>query len=491
MATLSYSFCMSLLHSTWQAALLWLVYMFAEKTLKHHFAPQQKKNLLFVSLAVQLVLFVLTFLIYYSQYRAEVPGSILPVTGIAIGNILPASIIKQYCPWIFTGYSFIIAFKLLKAAREWFLFKKQFRTGLVKPPVDLKLFTTEQQFHFGIKRKVQLWLSHHIGTPLTFGFFKPVIVLPVALVNQLSLQQAETLILHELEHIRSNDFILNWFLIAAETIFFFNPFVMALCKKIKLEREKNCDIRVTAFDYPPLLYAETLLKAQTVKQLAPQLLAEGYKIAAVNKPHHLLNRIQFFTNPANQIQQRKKILLPVLSLLLMTFFAAAILVQLPKAVSKKETTYIEPVNLLPLQADGAFPVVVNNVLQNLKQETAGKIAAAVLEQEPLIEKKIKQAAPLIQDIKLKAEKLAAEFAGDNILTPVSLTENDAAKQIVIREEESGSKNAVLKVYNVIFKDGKWIIQPQWKLAAKEINPADSLLLNDTSAPAEASTEMQD
>ncbi len=490
MALLSYSFCMSLLHSIWQAALLWLLFATADKILKQKFTPYQKKNLLFVSLAVQTVLFVFTFLIYYLQPDNGFPR-IINAAGLT--DLISPAFINQYAPWFFAAYIIVIGYKLVKSGYEWVLFKKQFNNGLVKPSIDLKLFTTTQQHHFGIRRRVQLWFSNTIHTPLTFGFFKPVIVLPVALVNQLSLTQAETLILHELAHIRANDFMLNWFLIIAETVFFFNPFITDLCKKIKIEREKYCDITVTAFDYPPLLYAETLLQAQTVKQLAPQLPAEGYRIAAVNKPQHLLNRIQFFINPANQLQQeRKKILLPVCSFILVTFIAATVLFQLKPGIKNQETAASEPLQTMPVQLDKALPVIVNNVLQQFTEENLSKISAAVEKQQPLIEKKLEQLQPLIKEIETRANKLAEDM-DPNFITPVAMQENDAAKQIVVREEQSGSKNAVLKVYNVIFKDGKWILQPQWRLAAKEMTAADSLRLIDTTNPVteKENTELQD
>ena len=62
-----------------------------------------------------------------------------------------------------------------------------------------------------------------------------------------------------------------------------------------------------------------------------------------------------------------------------------------------------------------------------------------------------------------------------LLTPKEQTNRDPGRTV-------GPKNAVLKVYNVIFKDGKWILQPQWKLAAKEINLADSLQLSGQQRP---------
>jgi beta-lactamase regulating signal transducer with metallopeptidase domain len=38
---------------------------------------------------------------------------------------------------------------------------------------------------------VNFWYSDVVTTPLTFGYFKPVILLPVALVNQISTKEAE------------------------------------------------------------------------------------------------------------------------------------------------------------------------------------------------------------------------------------------------------------------------------------------------------------
>lgn len=490
MANLSYSFCISLLHSLWQAALLWLVYSAVSKSLGTKFAPAQKRNLLFTSLFVQLFLFVITFSIYLSSYQTDY-SNLFYISGIA-DVITPASS-QNITPWLFTVYTLAVTYKLVKAVYNWWWFKKQFNSNLIKPSVDLKLFTTSHQHQFGIKRNVQLWLSKTINTPLTFGFLKPVIVLPFALVNQLSIQQTETLILHELAHIKANDFLLNWFVIITETIFFFNPFVLLICKQVKQEREKNCDIAVTAFNYQPLIYAEALLKAQTVKQLSPALLSENFRIAAVNKPQHLLHRIQFFINPANQLQPvRKKIIFPAAALLLTTAITIIALLQM-RSVKKSHVVPALQAQIAPLKNNNTneFAVTVNNVINSLTEEKLEKIAAAVEKHQPEIEKAVKKLEPLLIEIEKQATNLAKETE-TNLATPVSLQEAVIEKKIVIKEETSGSKNATIKVYTVVYKDGKWQLKPQWKLAAKEITSTDSLDLIDTSAPAiEEDADMQD
>jgi hypothetical protein len=50
--------------------------------------------------------------------------------------------------------------------------------------------------------------------------------------------------------------------------------------------------------------------------------------------------------------------------------------------------------------------------------------------------------------------------------PVTVKENDAARQIIIKEEGSGS--ASVKVYYLTFENGKWVLQPEWIFTAKEM-----------------------
>ncbi|MEY2916344.1 MAG: hypothetical protein RIS73_58, partial [Bacteroidota bacterium] len=206
MTQLSYSFCMSMLHSLWQSGLLLLVFLLSEIIFKNKISPLQKRNLLFILLLTQAFLFLVTFFIYFLNIENTATINFI---GKTVTDILPADIIYATTPWLFTFYLIGIAYKMIKALYEWVYFKKQYQLGLQKPTIDLKLFTALKANHFGIKRKVQLWFSSSINAPVTFGFLKPIIVLPVALINQLSIRQAETLILHELTHIIANDYLLN------------------------------------------------------------------------------------------------------------------------------------------------------------------------------------------------------------------------------------------------------------------------------------------
>lgn len=462
MTQFSYSFCMAILHSFWQAALLLVLFIAVDKILLRKNSPLAKRNFLFAMLASQTLLFIFTFFIYFSGTQTS---STIAELSNAVSGFLGSENIQAAAPWIFSIYILVIFYKLLSAIYSWYRFRQQYKSGLQKPGIDLRLFTELKAYQFGIKRKVTLWLSNSVHTPVTFGFFKPVILLPVALLNNISLQQAETLILHELTHIRTNDYLLNWFLLSADTIFFYNPFVVNLCNKIRMEREKNCDISVMAFEYSPVLYAETLLQAERIKQLTP-----NFQLAAVNRKKQLLQRIRFFSTSQNFKQPlRFNIIAPLIGLFLLLFLSSAILFNTGNPVSSVSADSTLP--WLPvsnsLVADAEF---IKNIIPG--DEELAKLVNEVEKQRPVIEKKIKELEPAIKAVQERAEDMASLEPEQSFAMPVTVQENDESRQVIVKEESSGS--ASVKVYYLGFENGQWVLKPRWSLSAREIS-TDSVL----------------
>jgi len=98
----------------------------------------------------------------------------------------------------------------------------------------------------GIKRTVTLLQSHWIKAPAAFGFLKPAILVPLGFLAQLPPHQVETILLHELAHIRRSDYLANLLLHLTEAIFFFNPGIRWIAALIRREREACCDDMVLA-----------------------------------------------------------------------------------------------------------------------------------------------------------------------------------------------------------------------------------------------------
>jgi len=115
----------------------------------------------------------------------------------------------------------------------------------------------------GITREVKLLLSERISEPITFRHFSPVILLPVSMMTGLTTAQVQTLLLHELAHIRRNDYLINLFQSVLEILFFFHPAVWWISRIVREEREHCCDDLVLKHQQHPMLYAEALLQIQT------------------------------------------------------------------------------------------------------------------------------------------------------------------------------------------------------------------------------------
>jgi beta-lactamase regulating signal transducer with metallopeptidase domain len=125
----------------------------------------------------------------------------------------------------------------------------------------------------GISREVECWLSNQVNSPITFGLIKPIILFPLAVCSQLSISQMEGILIHELAHIKRNDFLINIFQCVAETLLFFNPAGRLLNQEIRNERENCCDDQVSRYYSGNLMtYARTLL---SVKELSAQGLFKG------------------------------------------------------------------------------------------------------------------------------------------------------------------------------------------------------------------------
>ena len=114
----------------------------------------------------------------------------------------------------------------------------------------------------GIHRPVVVRLSNLVETPITYRFFRPIILLPVSLFTGLSDEQIEVILLHELAHIKRQDYLVNLLQSCIEVMFFYHPSIWWISKQVRLEREHSCDDRVMNLRHNPMLYAQTLTQIQ-------------------------------------------------------------------------------------------------------------------------------------------------------------------------------------------------------------------------------------
>ena len=111
-------------------------------------------------------------------------------------------------------------------------------------------------------RKPRLLISSDNQAPITFGAWKPVVMLPQALVSALPLPEIRVILGHELAHNRRRDPWMGWLQVIISAIWWFNPVYWLLSRSIRGVREDCCDDMVLASGLASReVYCRTLLKA--------------------------------------------------------------------------------------------------------------------------------------------------------------------------------------------------------------------------------------
>jgi TonB family protein len=115
---------------------------------------------------------------------------------------------------------------------------------------------------------------------VVIGALRPLILIPVSALANLSPQQLDALILHELAHIRRLDTIANILLIAVETLLFYHPAVWWVSRQVRTEREHACDDFAVSICGDARLYVEALTSLESWKVAIPALAANGGALKA-------------------------------------------------------------------------------------------------------------------------------------------------------------------------------------------------------------------
>ncbi len=284
----------SLLHSLWQMGVLWLLYIILTSNGKR-FQSRQRYNLSFLFVVAGSIAFLFTLI--YQCYQGTEPIIIYqqsseinnPVSSFSTLFLQIVPFLESALPLLAIAYLFAVSLLSVRLYRQYFFSHTLITSGLKKISPELRMFLAELAQRFSIKKKIRIGLSDLVSTPLTVGFWKPVILLPIAAVNQLSLQQTEAIILHELNHIKQNDYLINLFVTCLDILLFFNPFSRLLTGNIIRERENSCDDMVLQFRYSPADYAEALMILEQHRLLEVPVLAIS---ATGSNKKLLLNRVQ-------------------------------------------------------------------------------------------------------------------------------------------------------------------------------------------------------
>jgi len=114
----------------------------------------------------------------------------------------------------------------------------------------------------GVRRRITAVIAPQPGTPALFGFLKPRLLLPERALRKLDDRELRMIFLHELAHVKHGDILLNWIIIFARRLHWFNPLVWLALRRLRADRELVCDAMVMSrlADDERLAYGRTLIK---------------------------------------------------------------------------------------------------------------------------------------------------------------------------------------------------------------------------------------
>jgi bla regulator protein BlaR1 len=131
------------------------------------------------------------------------------------------------------------------------------------------------QRRMGFKHGTALLTSDDLGSPISWGLIRPVILLNTRAVEASA--EAEAIIAHELAHVARMDWAKLLLARVATALFWFNPFVWILAREAHQLREEAADDSVLAADIADTDYAQLLVGI--ARHECPSLLLGAHGVA--------------------------------------------------------------------------------------------------------------------------------------------------------------------------------------------------------------------
>jgi beta-lactamase regulating signal transducer with metallopeptidase domain len=149
------------------------------------------------------------------------------------------------------------------------------------------ILVEELSLELGLTRHVRLLQSQGPAMPMTWGIRRPAILLP-AEADGWTAERRRDVLLHELAHVKRQDFLVQLIARIACAVYWFHPLVWLAATRLREERERACDDHVLRAGATPSAYAAHLLEIARGLRAAP---ATSLATVAMARPAQLATRL--------------------------------------------------------------------------------------------------------------------------------------------------------------------------------------------------------
>ncbi len=158
--------------------------------------------------------------------------STLETVEIAMQHWLP------WCVAIWMIGVLCLAIRMLVGLRRVWRWKRE---GVEVIGGELAASISRLSERMNLKQPVRLLETAREAVPAVIGWVRPAILVPASMLSGLTTAELESILAHELAHIRRYDYLVNLLQTVVETVLFYHPAVWWLSHRIRAERENCCD----------------------------------------------------------------------------------------------------------------------------------------------------------------------------------------------------------------------------------------------------------
>lgn len=192
-----------------------------------------------------------------------------PFTSDVFVSALPAAAPEiDWMPWLVAGvWAFGSAAVIAMRLRGWRRVKAALRSSR---PIQ-------------VSAPVPVHSSPGLLEPGVVGLWRPVLLIPEDIEQQLTQKQFEAVLLHELCHVKRRDNLTSSLHMLVEAVFWFHPLVWFIGARLIDERERACDEYVLRTAGDPSTYAESILNVCKLYVESPVTCVSGVTGADLKK----------------------------------------------------------------------------------------------------------------------------------------------------------------------------------------------------------------
>lgn len=279
-------------------------------------SPQARYLVVCLALLACVVVPVATFVdLVRGDAGATTPSSAWSRVNLAIGNAAASAAVVDggsgHAPWmvhaVLAWAAGVVVFSSRTALGLLWIARLQ-RGSRSAAQTEWQARLDALAARFGLARDVRLHLVERLHSPVSVGWWKPVVLLPASLVTRMPRELIEALLAHELAHIKRHDYLINVLQSVVEALLFFHPVVWWLSRQARLERELVADrIAAQALESPHRLAVALAQLSELGAKRTP-----SFHLAQAAQGGHLMSRIQQLLKP--QQARAGRVVLPLLGI---------------------------------------------------------------------------------------------------------------------------------------------------------------------------------